>query len=62
VEDHVGKPIGSVEAIEEFERIQTEFGPADLMMPDPLETGWRLPVTRIEFDRETQTILLVSDD
>lgn len=53
--------VGSVEAIEELERIQHEFGPAKLMMPDPIEAQWRVPVTRFEFDSETQTILVVSD-
>lgn len=48
-------------AIEELERIVTEFGNVPLEMPDPLEAQWRNPVDRIEFDSERGTILLVSD-
>lgn len=51
----------SAEAIEVLERLQHEFGTAKLVVPDSLEAQWRNPVTRLEFDSETQTILVVSD-
>lgn len=52
--------MNSVEAIEEMERIQNEFGCAELQIPDPVERWW-YRVDRIEFDAETQAIRLVSD-
>lgn len=51
----------SAEAIEELVRLQNEFGVARLKVPDPIEAQWRNDVDRMEFDSETQTILLVSD-
>jgi len=53
--------VDSVEAIEELTRLQHEFGPAKLKVPDPIEAQWRNDIDRIEFDSETQTFLLVSD-
>lgn len=49
-------------AIEELERLVTEFGDAPLEMPDPLEAQWRNDVDRIEYDSERSTILMVSDN
>jgi hypothetical protein len=51
----------ATEGIEELQRIITEFGDAEMEMPDPLEGQWRNPVDRIEFDSERQSILFVSD-
>lgn len=51
----------ATQAIEDLERLVTEFGDAELEMPDPLEAAWRNPVDRVEFDSERQTILFVSD-
>lgn len=51
----------ATEAIEELERLVTEFGDAVLVMPDQLEPAYRNPVDRIEFDSERQAILLVHD-
>jgi hypothetical protein len=53
--------VDSVDVLEELERLQAEFGRGQLMIPDPIEQGYRNPVDRIEFDAETQTYLLVSD-
>lgn len=53
--------VDSAEAIEELVRLQNEFGVARLKVPDPIEAQWRNDVDRMEFDSETQTILLVSD-
>jgi hypothetical protein len=50
----------SVEALEEIERLQNEFGRAELQIPDPVERWW-YRVDRIEFDPEAQAIRLVSD-
>jgi hypothetical protein len=49
-----------VEALEEIERIQTEFGACMLQIPDSFEPWW-YTVDRIEFDPETKAIRLVSD-
>jgi hypothetical protein len=50
----------SVQALEEIERIQNEFGSCKLQIPDPVERWW-YDVDRIEFDTESQAIRLVSD-
>lgn len=50
----------SVQALEEIERIQNEFGACKLQVPDSVELWW-YDVTRIEFDPEAQAIRLVSD-
>lgn len=50
----------SVAALEEIERIQNEFGPARLLIPDPVQQWW-YDVDRVEFDAESQSIRLVSD-
>jgi hypothetical protein len=52
--------VDSVEALEEIERIQNEFGRAKLQIPDPVERWW-YDVDRIEFDPVSQAIRLVSD-
>jgi hypothetical protein len=51
----------ATEGIEALERIVTEFGDADMEMPDALEGRWRNPVDRVEFDSERQSVLFVSD-
>lgn len=50
----------SLQALEEIERIQNEFGVCKMQVPDPVERWW-YDVTRIEFDTEAQAIRLVSD-
>lgn len=50
----------SPEALEEIERIQNEYGPCKLQIPDAVEPWW-YTVDRIEFDPGTQTIRFVSD-
>ena len=50
----------SDELLEEVERLQHEFGRAQVQLPDPVERWW-YPVTRVEFDVESQSIRLVSD-
>lgn len=52
--------LDSVQALEEIERIQNEYGPCKVQIPDPVEAWW-YNVTRIEFDPEAQAIRLVSD-
>jgi hypothetical protein len=52
--------VDSVQALEEIERLQHEFGPARVQIPDPVERWW-YDVTRIEFDTEAQAIRLVCD-
>lgn len=49
-----------MEAIEEIERIQNEFGACKLQLPDPFEAWW-YDVTRIEYDPQSQAIRMVSD-
>jgi hypothetical protein len=51
----------ATEAIEELERVVNEFGDAELVIPDPIESSWQNPVDRIEFDSDRQAILFVSD-
>lgn len=50
----------SDEVLEEIERLQHEFGRSVVQMPDPVERWW-YTVTRVEFDAESQSIRLVSD-
>ena len=50
----------STEVLEEIERIQNEFGPCRVQLPDSVERWW-YDVTRVEFDTESQAIRLVSD-
>jgi hypothetical protein len=51
----------ATEGIEALERIVTEFGDAEMEMPDPIEAKWRNPVDRVEFDSERQSVMFVSD-
>jgi hypothetical protein len=53
--------LDSVEIIEELERLQGEFGPGKVQIPDPLEAQWWYEVDRVEFDSVTQTYRMVSD-
>lgn len=50
----------SDELVEEVERLQREFGRAQVQLPDPVERWW-YAVDRVEFDPEAQAIRLVSD-
>lgn len=50
----------ATEAIEEMERLVSEFGDLELQMPDPVER-WFYPVDRIEVAPESQAIRVVSD-
>lgn len=52
--------VDSVQALEEIERIQNEFGKCRMQIPDPVEAWW-YDVTRIEYDSQAQAIRLVSD-
>jgi len=58
----VADRIMATEAIEELQRLVSEFGDAGLDIPDPIDPVFRNPVHRIEFDSERQSILLVNDD
>jgi hypothetical protein len=55
-----GTAVNSAQAIEEIERLQTEFGICEMQIPDPVERWW-YKVDRLEFDTESQAIRLVSD-
>lgn len=52
--------MNSLQALEEIERFQNEYGPCKMQIPDPVERWW-YDVDRIEFDPEAQAIRLVSD-
>jgi len=55
-----GTIVDSVQGLEEIERIQNEYGPCTMQIPDPVEAWW-YNVTRIEFDPDAQAIRFVSD-
>jgi hypothetical protein len=59
-----GNPVAlmATEIRDKLEEIINEFGDFPAFLPDPLERGWRNPVTDVRYDRMAELIDIVAED
>ncbi len=51
----------ATEIRDRLDEIIEEFGDAEGLLIDELEPRWRMPVTDVEFERDSQAVVFVSD-